>query len=64
MLMNDHHEKRSGMGQHEKKINTKKDPEVVNTKKDPEVVNTKKETGSGHHEKGNRKWPMTFDLWP
>ena len=43
--------------QHEKEpevVNTKKEPEVVTTKKDPEVVNTKK----------NRKWPLTFDLWP
>ena len=41
MLMNDHHEKRSGRGQHEKRSTRKKEQEVDNTKKEPEVVTTK-----------------------
>ena len=70
MLMNDHHEKRSGRGQHEKRSTRKKNRkwstrkkelEVVNTKKDPEVVTTKKKPEVVTTKK-IRKCPVTFDL--
>ena len=43
MLMNDHHEKRTGSGQMLMNDHHEKDPEVVNTKKDQH----EKRTGSG-----------------
>ena len=52
MLMNDHHEKRSGRGHHEKRSGSGQH---------------EKRTGSGQHEKkkpGSGPWPSTFDPWP
>ena len=53
MLMNDHHEKRSGRGCQSTAslLNTKKEPKSSTRKRLTEVTNTKKETGSGQHEK-------------